>query len=62
MTGVDGADLLRQVELQPDDEHQDTLIMTDEYKARVGEMHAKLEEQANELREQRYSKLVLGTD
>lgn len=62
MTGVDGADLLRQVELLPDDSDPNVLVLSPEYKAQVAEMHSKLEAQANELHAQRRPKLLLGDD
>lgn len=62
MTGVDGADLLRQVELQPDEDDPSILVLSPEYKAQVAEMHAKLEAQAQELQAQRRPKLIFGDD
>lgn len=62
MTGVDGADLLRQVELQPDESDPNVLVLSPEYRAQVAEMHAKLEAQAQELQAQRRPKLILGGD
>jgi hypothetical protein len=62
MTGVDGADLLRQVRLQVDDSEQDTLVLTPEYKKQVSEVHEKLETQARELQRARAPKLLLGDD
>lgn len=49
MTGVDGADLLRQVRLCPDPSDPSMLQLTPEYRQQVTDMHAKLEEQAHEL-------------
>ena len=62
MTGVDGADLLRQVELQPDASDPHVLVLSTAYQAQVKEMHAKLEAQAQELQAQRRPKLILGDD
>jgi hypothetical protein len=62
MTGVDGADLLRQVELQPDASDPHVLVLSPEYRQQVTEMHAKLEAQAKELQAQRGPKLILGGD
>lgn len=49
MTGVDGADLLRQVRLQPDVSDPHVLVLDPDYKTQVRDMHAKLEAQAIEL-------------
>ena len=49
MTGVDGADLLRQVRLQPDPSDPNVLVLDGDYKQQVKEMHAKLEANALEL-------------
>lgn len=58
MTGVDGADLLRQVQLQPDESDPSVLVLSPEYRAQVTEMHAKLEAQAKELQAQRGPRLI----
>ena len=42
MTGIDGADLLRQVRLQPDVNDPNVLVLTPEYQAQVRESHEKL--------------------
>ena len=62
MTGVDGADLLRQVQLQPDESDPHVLVLTPEYQNQVKSMHAKLLEQAQELSAARLPKLILGDD
>lgn len=62
MTGVDGADLLRQVQLQPDESDPHVLTLTPEYQQQVKDMHSKLEAQAKELQAQRGSKLIIGDD
>lgn len=49
MTGVDGADLLRQVRLQVDENDTSTLVLTPEYAQQVKDMHEKLLKQAAEL-------------
>lgn len=59
MTGVDGADLLRQVRVQVDDSDPETLVLTPEYKQQVNEMHEKLVAQAQELQAKRASKLLI---
>lgn len=60
MTGVDGADLLRQVQLVPDESDPHVLVLSPEYQQQVRETHAKLEAQAQELQAQRGPKLILG--
>lgn len=62
MTGVDGADLLRQVRLQADDSDPSTLVLTPEYKAQVKESHDKLEKQAEELKATQTPTLLFGGD
>lgn len=62
MTGVDGADLLRQVRLQPDESEPDVLVLTPEYRQRVNEYHAKLEAEAKELQAKHAPKLIIGGD
>lgn len=47
LLGIDGADLLREIRLDLDEE-SGSLVLTDEYKAKVVEMHTKLLEQAAE--------------
>jgi hypothetical protein len=42
LTGVDGADLLRQVQLQPDVNDPNVLVLTPEYQAQVRKSHEKL--------------------
>jgi len=61
MTGVDGADLLRQVELEPDLSDVNTLVMTEEYKALVKDSHEKLLRQAEELQRLQHSKSLFVT-
>lgn len=60
--GVDGADLLRMVELQPSASDPEVLELTPEYAQRVKEMHAKYEAEARELAAKRAPKLILGGD
>lgn len=62
MTGVDGADLLRQVRLQPDESDPNTLVLTPEYKAQVNEMHSRLEAQARTLKAGQAPGLILEDD
>lgn len=62
MTGVDGADLLRQVELQSDSSDPSVLVMTPEYVAQVKESYEKLERQAEELRRLQHSQVLFGTN
>lgn len=52
MTGVDGADLLRQVRLQIDSDNE-TLVLTSDYQNFVNESYRKLEAQAAELQNSR---------
>lgn len=49
MTGVDGADLLRQVVLVADTSDPAVLVLSPEYQQQVRDMHAKLLAQAEEL-------------
>lgn len=62
MTGVDGADLLRQVSLQPDASDPHVLVLSPEYEAQVRAGYEKLEAEAKRLQEQRRPKLLLGDD
>ncbi len=60
LTGVDCADIMRQIRLQVDDNDSNSLVLTSEYKKQVTEMHLKLEERAKELQEEQLkSKLVM---
>ena len=60
MMGVDGADLLRQVQLVPDESDPNVLVLSPEYQAQVKEAYAKYEAQAQELQAKRGPKLILG--
>lgn len=60
--GLDGADLLRQVQLQPDESDPNVLVLSPEYQAQVKEAYVKYEAQAKELQAQRGPKLILGDD
>jgi len=53
MTGVDGADLLRQVRLVVDESDPDVLVLSPEYQKQVKESHEKLLQQVPELLRQR---------
>lgn len=46
---IDGADLMREVRLELDPNDESTLVLTEAYKQKVVEMHAKLVERAAEL-------------
>jgi hypothetical protein len=60
LTGVDGADLLRQIRLQVDPDEPSVLVLTPAYRQQVAEMHAKLESQAQELQARMAPKPILG--
>lgn len=60
MMGVDGADLLRQVRLIPDETDPQVLVLSPDYQAQVKEAFAKYEAQMKELQVPHDSKLVLG--
>lgn len=60
--GIDGADLFRQVRLQPSEDDPETLVMTPEYERQVKDMHAKYEADLKELQAKRAPKLILGGD
>lgn len=63
MMGIDGADLLRQVQLQPDESDPNVLVLSPEYQAQVKEAYIKYEAQAQELQAKRGHKLILdGND
>lgn len=62
MTGVDGADLLRQVRLCADPDDASTLQLTPEYRQQVTDMHTKLEAQARELQAQQSGRRVIIDD
>lgn len=58
--GVDVVDIMRQIELQPDDEDSAMLVMSPEYQQQVKDMHDKYVQQAQELQAQSdASKLVI---
>lgn len=60
MTGVDGADLLRQVRVQPDESDPHVLVLTPEYQQQVKESYAKLEARAAELQAQHARAIIDG--
>ena len=60
MTGVDGADLLRQVRMIPDESDPNVLVLSPDYVQQVKESYAKLLQQAEELQARRGPKLILG--
>lgn len=63
ITGVDGADLLRQVRVEADESDPETLVLTPAYAQQVKESHAKLEVEARELQAARSNrKLIIGGD
>ncbi len=49
LTGVDCADLLRQVRVVPDSTDDHTLVLSIDYERQVREMHAKMLQQAREI-------------
>lgn len=49
LTGVDCADLLRQVRVVPDSSDPHVLVLSDEYEKQVKEMHIKLLQQARDM-------------
>jgi len=51
MTGVDGADLLRQVRLQQSESDSEVLVLTPDYQQLVKDSYEKLEARAKELQE-----------
>lgn len=53
LTGVDCADLMRQVRVCVDSQDESTLVLTPEYEAQVLEMHKKYLEQVDELQKTR---------
>jgi len=62
MMGIDGADLLRQVQLTPDESDPHVLVLSPEYQAQVKEAYSKYEAQAKELQGARGPRLILGND
>lgn len=63
MTGVDGADLLRQVRLQVSESDPEALVLTPAYEQQVKEMYAKLEAEALRLQAAQAPKgLIIGGD
>ena len=54
LTGVDGADLLRQVRLNVDESEPDVLVLSQEYRQQVKESHEKLLKEAEILRQRRF--------
>lgn len=59
LTGVDCADLLREIRLRHCDTRNDTLVMTDAYVEHVKKSHEKLLAQAEELKAKRQAKLII---
>lgn len=53
LTGVDCADLMRQVRVCVDSQDESTLVLTPEYETQVLEMHKKYLEQVDELQKTR---------
>lgn len=49
LTGVDCADLLRQVTVVPDETDSHVLVLSAEYQKQVKEMHSKMLQQAREI-------------
>lgn len=49
LTGVDCADLLRQVRVVPDESNPNVLVLSAEYQKQVKEMHDKMLQQAREM-------------
>ncbi len=63
MTGVDGADLLRQVRLQVSESDPESLVLTSGYEQQVKESFAKLEAEAQRLQASQAPKgLIIGGD
>lgn len=63
MTGVDGADLLRQVRVEQSEEDPETLVLTPAYAQQVRDSHTKLEAEARALQAaQSGRKLILSGD
>jgi len=62
LTGVDGADLLRQVRLCVDEDDDSLLVQDPEYVQQVKEGHDRLVAEARRLQGQRGFKLILGGD
>jgi hypothetical protein len=58
LLGVDCADLLRQVEVEPNDDGQ--LSLTPEYEKMVKNHHEKLLDEADKLAQNKSSKLIIG--
>lgn len=49
LTGIDGADLLRQVEVEPSVEDPEKLVLTEDYRKLVARSHEELLRRAEEL-------------
>jgi len=49
LTGVDCADLLRQIEIVNDENNADVLVLSDAYRTQVKEMHEKMLSHAREI-------------
>ena len=60
LTGVDCADLLRQVRVQADEGDPSTLVLSPSYQKQVKEMHAKLEAEAVALQAKSKPGLIIG--
>lgn len=64
LTGVDCSDLLRQIQVVPDESDPNVLVLSPEYQKQVRDMHEKLLAQAREMQAQTVgNKFVIpGTD
>lgn len=62
MFGVDGADLMRQVRLVPDESDPHMLVLDSDYAQQVKEGHERAEAEAQKLAAQQRPKLILGGD
>jgi hypothetical protein len=64
LTGVDCADLLRQVRVVPDASDPHVLVLSVEYQKQVREMHDKMLDQAREIQAQQTGNkfIIPGTD
>lgn len=63
LTGVDCADLLRQIRVVPDETDDHVLVLSAEYQKQVREMHEKLLKQAHDLQATGAHKFIIpGSD
>lgn len=63
LTGVDCADLLRQVRVVPDASDPNVLVLSADYQKQVKEMHEKMLQQAREMQAaQTGNKYIIGDD